>query len=123
MQKILPISEYQVYLARYYQADAILLMLSWWTTTLIVRSPPLLSTWYGSISAETSNQQKLERAIALGAKVIGINNHDLHGYRLISAEHSLLPRQIPADRIIISESGIYTHNQVQQLKSLMLTDF
>lgn len=111
------ISEYQVYLARYHQADAILLMLSVVDDETYRTLSTLAHELGMGVLTETSNQQELERAIALGAKVIGINNRDLHDLSVDLGRTPPLARQIPADRIIISESGIYTHKQVQQLKS------
>ncbi|SUB33120.1 tryptophan biosynthesis protein TrpCF [[Pasteurella] mairii] len=111
------ISEYQVYLARYHQADAILLMLSVVDDDTYRTLSTLAHEVGMGVLTETSNQQELERAIALGAKVIGINNRDLHDLSVDLDRTPSLARQIPADRIIISESGIYTHKQVQQLKS------
>lgn len=68
------------------------------------------------VLTETSNQAELERAIALGAKVIGINNRNLHDLTVDLNRTPPLATQIPTDRIIISESGIYSHKEVQQLK-------
>ncbi|MFU2079901.1 bifunctional indole-3-glycerol-phosphate synthase TrpC/phosphoribosylanthranilate isomerase TrpF [Avibacterium endocarditidis] len=110
------ISPYQVYLARYHQADAILLMLSVLDDDTYVQLANLSHELGMGVLTETSNQQELERAIALGAKVIGINNRDLHDLSVDLGRTPPLARQIPADRIAISESGIYSHQQVQQLK-------
>ncbi|MFQ1050350.1 bifunctional indole-3-glycerol-phosphate synthase TrpC/phosphoribosylanthranilate isomerase TrpF [Avibacterium paragallinarum] len=110
------ISPYQVYLARYHQADAILLMLSVLDDDTYVQLADLAHELGMGVLTETSNQQELERAIALNAKVIGINNRDLHDLSVDLGRTPPLARQIPADRIVISESGIYSHQQVQQLK-------
>ncbi|MFZ7217432.1 bifunctional indole-3-glycerol-phosphate synthase TrpC/phosphoribosylanthranilate isomerase TrpF [Avibacterium avium] len=110
------ISPYQVYLARYHQADAILLMLSVLDDDTYVQLANLAHELGMGVLTETSNQPELERAIALGAKVIGINNRDLHDLSVDLGRTPPLARQIPADRIVISESGIYSHQQVQQLK-------
>ncbi|MFZ7275292.1 bifunctional indole-3-glycerol-phosphate synthase TrpC/phosphoribosylanthranilate isomerase TrpF [Avibacterium avium] len=110
------ISPYQVYLARYHQADAILLMLSVLDDETYVQLADLAHELGMGVLTETSNQPELERAIALGAKVIGINNRDLHDLSVDLGRTPPLARQIPADRIVISESGIYSHQQVQQLK-------
>ncbi|MFU2058032.1 bifunctional indole-3-glycerol-phosphate synthase TrpC/phosphoribosylanthranilate isomerase TrpF [Avibacterium volantium] len=110
------ISPYQVYLARYHQADAILLMLSVLDDDTYVQLADLAHELGMGVLTETSNQQELERAIALNAKVIGINNRDLHDLSVDLGRTPPLARQIPADRIVISESGIYYHQQVQQLK-------
>ncbi|WP_044471095.1 bifunctional indole-3-glycerol-phosphate synthase TrpC/phosphoribosylanthranilate isomerase TrpF [Mannheimia massilioguelmaensis] len=110
------ISEYQVYLARYYQADAILLMLSVLNDESYLTLAKLAHELGMGVLTETSNQAELERAIALGAKVIGINNRNLHDLTVDLNRTPPLATQIPTDRIIISESGIYSHKEVQQLK-------
>ncbi|MFZ7171469.1 bifunctional indole-3-glycerol-phosphate synthase TrpC/phosphoribosylanthranilate isomerase TrpF [Avibacterium volantium] len=110
------ISPYQVYLARYHQADAILLMLSVLDDDTYVQLADLAHELGMGVLTETSNQQELERAIALGAKVIGINNRDLHDLSVDLGRTPPLASQIPADRIVISESGIYSYQQVHQLK-------
>ncbi|MGR6981403.1 bifunctional indole-3-glycerol-phosphate synthase TrpC/phosphoribosylanthranilate isomerase TrpF [Testudinibacter sp. P27/CKL/0425] len=110
------ISEYQVYLACYHQADAILLMLSVLDDDSYRTLSDLAHELGMGVLTETSNQAELERAIALNAKVIGINNRDLHDLSVDLNRTPPLAKQIPADRIIISESGIYQHQQIQQLK-------
>ncbi|TCP95387.1 indole-3-glycerol phosphate synthase [Cricetibacter osteomyelitidis] len=110
------ISEYQVYLARFHQADAILLMLSVVDDETYKTLSALAHELGMGVLTETSNQVELDRAIALGAKVIGINNRNLHDLSVDLNRTLTLASQIPSDRIIISESGIYNHQQVQQLK-------
>lgn len=110
------ISPYQVYFARFHQADAILLMLSVLDDQTYQELADLAHALGMGVLTETANQAELERAIKLGAKVIGINNRDLHDLSVDLNRTPPLAKQIPADRIIISESGIYSHQQVQQLK-------
>ena len=73
------ISEYQVYLARYYQADAILLMLSVVNDETYRVLAELAHSLGMGVLTETSNEEEFERALALGAKIIGANRnlHDL----------------------------------------------
>ncbi|OOF67212.1 bifunctional indole-3-glycerol-phosphate synthase TrpC/phosphoribosylanthranilate isomerase TrpF [Rodentibacter caecimuris] len=110
------ITSYQVYLARYHQADGILLMLSVLDDTNYQILADLAHSFDMGVLTEVSNQSELERAIKLGAKVIGINNRDLHHLSVNLNRTPTLACQIPKDRIIISESGIYHHKQVQQLQ-------
>ncbi|TNH04463.1 bifunctional indole-3-glycerol-phosphate synthase TrpC/phosphoribosylanthranilate isomerase TrpF [Testudinibacter sp. TR-2022] len=110
------IDEYQVYLARYHQADAILLMLSVVDDATYLKLANLAHDLGMGVLTETSNQAELERAVKLNARVIGINNRDLHDLSVDLKRTPPLAQQIPADRIIISESGIYNHQQIQQLK-------
>ncbi len=109
------IDPYQVYLARYYGADAILLMLSVLTDEQYRQLAQVAEQYNLAILTEVSNKEEAERAIALGAKLIGINNRNLRDLSTdISRTFELAP-SLPADRIIISESGIYTNAQVREL--------
>ncbi len=109
------VDPYQVYLARYHHADANLLMLSVLTDEAYRELAQLAHELKLGVLTEVSNQEELERAIALDAKVIGINNRNLRDLSIDLARTQALSPQIPDDRIVISESGIYTHDQVRLL--------
>ena len=116
------ISEYQVYLARYYQADAILLMLSVVNDETYRVLTDLAHSLGMGVLTETSNEEEFERALALGAKIIGVNNRNLHDLtvdlnRVVELTEKYADR-IPADVRIISESGIYNHKQIRQLQKV-----
>ena len=116
------ISEYQVYLARYYQADAILLMLSVVNDETYRVLADLAHSLGMGVLTETSNEKEFERALALGAKIIGVNNRNLHDLtvdlnRVVELTEKYADR-IPADVRIISESGIYNHKQIRQLQKV-----
>ena len=116
------ISEYQVYLARYYQADAILLMLSVVNDETYRVLTDLAHSLGMGVLTETSNEEEFERALALGAKIIGVNNRNLHNLtvdlnRVVELTKKYADR-IPADVRIISESGIYNHKQIRQLQKV-----
>ena len=106
---------YQVYLARYYGADAILLMLSVLDDAQYHELATVAQSLNLAILTEVSNEEERDRAIALNAKLIGINNRNLRDLSTdISRTYDLAPT-IPADRIVISESGIYNNAQVREL--------
>ncbi|GAB1621105.1 bifunctional indole-3-glycerol-phosphate synthase TrpC/phosphoribosylanthranilate isomerase TrpF [Agarivorans albus] len=109
------IDEYQIYLARYHKADAILLMLSVLDDNEYRLLAEVAHKLNMGVLTEVSNQQELERAIDLNAKVIGINNRNLRDLSITLDRTPELAKQIPEDRIIISESGIYQHQQVREL--------
>jgi len=109
------IDVYQVYLARYYGADAILLMLSVLSDEEYKALEQVAIEYNLAILTEISNDEERDRAIALGAKMIGINNRDLRDLSTdISRTFDYSPT-LPDDRIIISESGIYNNAQVREL--------
>jgi indole-3-glycerol phosphate synthase / phosphoribosylanthranilate isomerase len=109
------IDEYQIYLARYYKADAILLMLSVVNDDEYRHLSQIAHRLNMGVLTEASTEQEVARAIKLGAKVIGINNRNLRDLSVDLNRVKTLSKSIPDDRIIISESGIYTHNQVKDL--------
>lgn len=110
------IDPYQVYLARHYQADAILLMLSVLTDEGYRALFKVAKELALGVLTEVSNEEELTRAIALGAPVIGINNRDLRDLSVDIARTGQLAADIPADRVIISESGIRDRTQVATLR-------
>ncbi|NBI13821.1 bifunctional indole-3-glycerol-phosphate synthase TrpC/phosphoribosylanthranilate isomerase TrpF [[Haemophilus] felis] len=116
------LSEYQVYLARYHHADAILLMLSLLNDEQYRQLATLAHRLGMGVLTETSNEQEFERAIALQAKVIGVNNRNLHDLSIDLCRTEQLVRryaaQLPADTIIISESGIHHHQHIRRLESV-----
>lgn len=109
------IDPYQIWLARYYQADAILLMLSVLDDSQYQALSQLAEQLSMGVLTEVSNQAELNRALALKAKVIGINNRDLHDLSVNLDKTRQLAPQIPSDTLIISESGIYSHQQLHEL--------
>ncbi|OBU18580.1 bifunctional indole-3-glycerol phosphate synthase/phosphoribosylanthranilate isomerase [Photobacterium aquimaris] len=109
------IDSYQVYLARHYQADAILLMLSVLDDEQYQALAVVAESLQLGILTEVSNQAELTRAIKLKAKVVGINNRNLRDLSIDLNRTKQLAPDLPKDTIIISESGIYTHQQVREL--------
>lgn len=112
------IDPYQVHLARLYEADAILLMLSVLNDNEYRQLAELANHYHLDILTEVSNEPEARRACQLGARIIGINNRNLRDLSTdLSATERLAPL-LPEDALIISESGIYTHQDVLRLAPL-----
>ena len=109
------VDPYQIYLARYYQADACLLMLSVLNDEEYRQLSAVAHSLKMGVLTEVSNEEELERAIALEAKVVGINNRDLRDLSIdLNRTRQLAPR-LGAGVTVISESGINTYGQVRDL--------
>ena len=109
------IDPYQIYLARYHQADACLLMLSVLDDDQYRQLAAVAHSLSMGVLTEVSNEEELERAIALQAKVVGINNRDLRDLSIdLNRTRQLAPR-LGHDVTVISESGINTNAQVREL--------
>ena len=115
LRKDFIIDEYQIYESRVYGADALLLIAS-----LLGRSQAeeylQLSAELGlSVLFEVHNLDELEKAMRLNADIIGINNRDLNTLSVDLHTTSSLKKEIPSGRIVVSESGIKTRNDVLHL--------
>ncbi len=106
---------YQVYEARAAGSDGILLIVA-------ILEPPLLkelletaqSLWMQCL-VEVHDENELEAAVEAGAEIIGINNRDLHTFTTDLAVTQRLAPQIPRGKVMVSESGIFTRDDLRLL--------
>ncbi|XBC40990.1 MAG: bifunctional indole-3-glycerol-phosphate synthase TrpC/phosphoribosylanthranilate isomerase TrpF [Buchnera aphidicola (Nurudea yanoniella)] len=113
------IDPYQIYLARYYQADAILLILSILTDFQYNFLRNLAISLKMNVLTEIKNQEELNRAIDLNAYIIGINNRNLSDFSISITNTCKLASKIPKNIISISESGITNYHQIRKLQSIV----
>jgi indole-3-glycerol phosphate synthase/phosphoribosylanthranilate isomerase len=113
------VEPYQIHLARYHHADAVLLMLSVLDDAQYTELANIAEQYKLDVLTEVSNEQEVLRACALKANIIGINNRNL---RDLSTDLATTERLVPLikqhathEHVIISESGIYTHQDVRRL--------
>lgn len=109
------VDDYQIYLARHCGADAVLLMLSVLDDEQYTALRTTAESLGMGILTEVSNEEEMQRAVALNAPILGINNRNLHDLSTDLNTTEKLVALAPKDRVVISESGIYTHQQVKHL--------
>lgn len=109
------IDEVQVYAARYYGADAILLMLSVLDDATYNHLASLAGTLGMDVLTEVIDEEEAERAARLGARIFGVNHRNLHDLSIDLSRSARLATLAPADAVVVSESGIRTAETVRQL--------
>ena len=72
---------------------------------------------------EAHTPGELRRALNAGARIIGINNRDLRTFRVLLNTSELLIAEAPADRILISESGLQSADSLLRLRKLGFRGF
>ncbi|CAL4321711.1 bifunctional indole-3-glycerol-phosphate synthase TrpC/phosphoribosylanthranilate isomerase TrpF [Buchnera aphidicola] len=113
------IDPYQIYLARYYGADAILLMLSILNSNQYILLSNIAHKLNMGILTEINNEKELEKAIALKARVVGINNRNLNNLSIDLNKTKKIAPLVPKNIKVISESGISNYSQIRKLSGIV----
>lgn len=106
---------YQIYEARAAGADCILLILAMLAPEQVRELQDLAIELGMAVLVEVHNRAELENAQAIGARLIGINNRDLHTFHTDIAVTEELLAAYRGDALIVSESGIDTPADIRRL--------
>lgn len=117
LRKDFMIDPYQIYESRAMGADCVLLIAACLDDGLMVELEAVARSLDMAVLVEVHDAAELERALRLKTPLMGVNNRNLHNFEVsLDTTLSLLP-QIPADRILVTESGIANRQDVQALRS------
>ena len=107
---------YQIYEARAYGADCVLLIVAILSPEKLTELLQL-SRQLGMMNlVEVHNAAETEIAVKSGAGIIGINNRDLNTFKVDLKTTSKLRPLIPPDRLVVSESGIKNRRDMEKLQ-------
>jgi indole-3-glycerol phosphate synthase len=107
---------YQIYESRAYGADALLLIVGILEFNKIKELLDLSHQLNMKCLVETHNENEVKLAVKSGARIIGINNRDLRTFKVDFDATRRLRQLIPADKVVVSESGIKTRNDMENLQ-------
>ncbi|MEO1139241.1 MAG: indole-3-glycerol phosphate synthase TrpC [Pseudomonadota bacterium] len=106
---------YQVAEARAWGADCILIIMASVSDAQAIELEEAATAWGMDALIEVHNQTELERTAVLSSKMIGINNRDLNTFETSLDVTRKLSKLVPVDKMIISESGLYTSEDLADL--------
>ena len=75
------------------------------------------------VLVEVHNEAELQQALTLNTKLLGINNRDLHSFDVSLNNTFDLLAQIPDSKIVVTESGIHTQEDVQVMQQHQVNAF
>lgn len=123
LRKDFMVDEYQIYQARAMGADAILLIAAALTLKQMQSFETLAHQLGMAVLVEVHNGEELDAALQLTTPLIGINNRNLRTFEVsLQTTLDLLPR-IPPERIVVTESGIFTSEDVKLMRDRQVNSF
>ncbi|PUE36922.1 indole-3-glycerol phosphate synthase TrpC [Limnohabitans sp. Hippo3] len=123
LRKDFMIDAYQVYEARAMGADAILLIAACLDDAQMAEMEAVARSLDMAVLVEVHDRAELERALKLKTRLVGINNRNLKTFEVsLQTTLDMLP-DVPADRLLVTESGIQTPEDVRRMREAKVNAF
>src|SRR5262245_7885205 len=115
LRKDFIVDAYQIYEARWYGADAVLLIAAALDVPQLIDLAALSQDLGLEPLVEVHTAAELEKALECSCHIIGVNNRDLHTFHTDVATTLDLLQQIPSDHLVVSESGLKDYATIARL--------
>ena len=123
LRKDFMVDPYQVYEARSMGADAILLIAACLDDVQMAELEALALSLNMAVLVEVHDREELQRALKLNTPLLGINNRNLRSFEVtLQTTLDMLP-DVPADRLLITESGILSRADVRLMRDANVHGF
>jgi len=123
LRKDFLVDSWQVHESRLLGADCILLIVAALDRARLQELDGVAREIGLDVLVEVHNETELEDALTTGAALLGVNNRDLHTFTTDLATSERLRPMIPGDRVMVTESGIHTRDDVARLRRSDIRSF
>ena len=117
LRKDFIVDEYQIVEARALGADAILLIVAVLSDAELAAFTRLAHDLGLDVLVEVHDEAECARALQLPLRVIGVNNRNLHDFSVSLDTSRRIKTMLPADYLLVSESGIHTRADIEALQA------
>lgn len=115
LRKDFTVDEYMLYQAKAFGASAVLLICAILDNSQLKAFGELAQELGLDALVEAHDQWEVDRALNFGAKIVGVNNRNLHDFTVDMGNSIRLRNMAPADTVFVSESGIKTAEDIRIL--------
>jgi indole-3-glycerol phosphate synthase len=123
LRKDFILDEFQLLEARAHRADAVLLIVAALTQSELVDLYRRAHAFDLDVLCEVHDRDELQRALDAGCDIIGVNNRNLHTFRVDLNTSIELSQLMPTDVLRVAESGIETANDIANLRAAGFSAF
>jgi indole-3-glycerol phosphate synthase len=123
LRKDFMIDPYQVYEARVMGADCILLIAACLDDAQMAELEAIARSLDMAVLVEVHDAPELQRALKLKTPLVGINNRNLRTFEVTLDTTLSLMKEVPAERLLVTESGILQRSDVQTMRAAHVNAF
>ncbi len=123
IRKDFMVAPYQIYESRVVNADCVLLIAACLSKDQMQELAGIAQEINLDVLVEVHNEEELHSALTLDTRLLGINNRDLHSFDVSLENTFKLLDQIPDTKIVVTESGIHTPEDVAAMQARNVNSF
>lgn len=123
LRKDFMVDPYQIYESRVMGADCVLLIAACLDDAQMAEMEQIAHSLEMAVLVEVHDAEEMQRALKLKTPLVGVNNRNLRTFEVDIQTTLQLQKEVPADRLLVTESGILTQDDVKTMRDAGIHSF